>query len=81
MEKRVYPALSETVYWEKLSNGLTVAVVPRPGFSRKLAYFVTDYGAVHTDFAASTTCGTSTCSTALRYASRSMALPFSVAVP
>ena len=50
MEKRVYPALSEEIFWEKLPNGLTVAVVPRPGFSRKLAYFVTDYGAIHTEF-------------------------------
>ena len=50
MEKRVYPALSEEVFWKVLPNGLTVAVVPRPGFSRKLAYFVTDFGAIHTEF-------------------------------
>ena len=50
MEKRVYPALSEEIFWEVLPNGLTVAVVPRPGFSRKLAYFVTDFGAIHTEF-------------------------------
>ena len=50
MEKRTYPALSEEVFWDRLPNGLTIAVVPRPGFSRKLAYFVTDYGAIHTDF-------------------------------
>ncbi len=50
MEERRYDALSETVFWDKLPNGLTVAVVKRPGFSRKLAYFVTDYGAVHTEF-------------------------------
>ena len=50
MEKRVYPALTEEIYWDKLPNGLTVAVVPRPGFSKKLAYFVTDYGAIHTEF-------------------------------
>jgi len=50
MEKRVYPALSEEVFWKELPNGLTVAVVPRPGFSRKLAYFVTDFGAIHTEF-------------------------------
>ena len=45
-----YPMLDESLYRTRLSNGLTVAVVPRPGFSRKLAYFVTDYGAVHRDF-------------------------------
>ena len=50
MEKRIYPRLGETVFWDTLPNGLTVAVVPRPGFTRKLAYFVTDYGSIHTEF-------------------------------
>lgn len=45
-----YPRLGETVCWETLPNGLTVAVVPRPGFAKKLCYFVTDYGAIHTHF-------------------------------
>ena len=45
-----YPAWGERVFWEELPNGLTVAVVPKPGFSRKLAYFVTDYGSIHTEF-------------------------------
>ena len=48
--KKTYPRLGETVFWETLQNGLTVAVVPRPGFSKKLCYFVTDYGAIHTHF-------------------------------
>ncbi len=47
---RQYPALDERVAWEKLENGLTVAVLPRPGFSAKMAYLVADYGAVHTEF-------------------------------
>ena len=42
--------LDETVYMDTLSNGLRVCVLPRPGFSRKLAYFVTDFGAIHTQF-------------------------------
>ena len=50
MRKYEYPELSETLYMETLPNGLRVCVLPRPGFSRKLAYFVTDFGAVHTDF-------------------------------
>ena len=50
MFKQEYPRLDERVYREKLSNGLDVMVLPRPGFSRKIAYFVTDYGAIHTDF-------------------------------
>ena len=45
-----YPELDETCYKEVLENGLTVAVVKRPGFTKKLAYFVTDYGAIHTSF-------------------------------
>ena len=45
-----YPELDETCYKEVLENGLTVAVVKRSGFTKKLAYFVTDYGAIHTDF-------------------------------
>ncbi len=45
-----YPQLGEQICKTVLSNGLTVAVVPKPGFSRKLAYFVTDYGSIHTEF-------------------------------
>ena len=51
MEKRLYPALGETVVWDTLPNGLTVAVVPKPGFSKKLCYFVTDFGSIHRQFA------------------------------
>ena len=50
MEKTHYPMLDETVYRGKLPNGLTVAVVQRKDFSKKLAYFVTDYGSIHTEF-------------------------------
>ena len=50
MTEYQYPKLGERVWRKVLSNGLTVAVVPRPGFSRKLAYFVTDFGSIHTDF-------------------------------
>jgi len=50
MTKFEYPELGEVLYREQLSNGLTVIVLPRPGFSRKLAYFVTDFGSIHTDF-------------------------------
>ena len=45
-----YPELDEICYREVLENGLTVAVVKKEGFTKKLAYFVTDYGAVHTEF-------------------------------
>ena len=45
-----YPKLDETMHTVVLQNGLTVKVVPRPGFTRKMAYFVTDFGSIHTDF-------------------------------
>ena len=50
MKKTYYPELDETLYSCRLENGLTVLVVPRKGFTKKLAYFVTDYGSIHTDF-------------------------------
>ena len=45
-----YPELDETLYTQALPNGLTVCVVPRKGFTKSLAYFVTDYGSVHTEY-------------------------------
>ena len=50
MKKYEYPELGEILYKEQLSNGLTVCIAPRPGFTKKLAYFVTDFGSIHTDF-------------------------------
>lgn len=40
----------ETLYKTRLPNGLTVAVVPKKGFTKKIAYFVTDFGSIHQDF-------------------------------
>ncbi len=45
-----YPRLDEHLYKTVLPNGLTVMVCPRPGFTKNLAYFVTDFGAIHTEF-------------------------------
>ena len=50
MIRQYYPELDETLYREVLENGLTVAVLPRKDFTRKIAYFVTDYGSIHTAF-------------------------------
>ena len=50
MRRQYYEQLNETVFSCKMENGLTVQVVPRSGFSRKLAYFVTDFGSIHNDF-------------------------------
>ena len=36
MEKIFYPQVGETLYKAKLNCGLSVAVLPRPGFSKKL---------------------------------------------
>ena len=47
MELRHYPQLGEQLYFDRLENGLTVAIVPRKGFTKKLAYFVTDFGSIH----------------------------------
>ena len=52
MSQEYYSALSESLCKEVLPNGLTVLVNKRPGFTKKLCYFVTDFGAVHTEFTA-----------------------------
>ena len=50
MKRYSYPDLDETLYRETLPNGLEIAVAPRRGFARKIAYFVTNYGSIHTEF-------------------------------
>jgi len=45
-----YPDLDETLYRHTLGCGLELMVVPRKGFTKKLAYLVTDFGSIHTDF-------------------------------
>ena len=45
-----YPRLDEQVWRETLPNGLDVILLPRKGFTRKIAYFVSDFGSIHTDF-------------------------------
>ena len=50
MEQFFYPQVGETLYKTTLPCGLQVAVLPRPGFTKKLCYFVTDYGAIHREF-------------------------------
>ena len=50
MEIIRYPDLQETLYREILPNGLPVLIVPKPGFTKKLAYFVTDFGSIHTAY-------------------------------
>jgi len=50
MIKTYYPELDETLFREVLKCGLTVAVVPRKNFSKKIAYLAVDFGSIHTDF-------------------------------
>ena len=50
MSWQEYPHLDEMIYRKTLVNGLTLAVVPRKDFQKKLAYFVTDYGSIHTAY-------------------------------
>ena len=50
MEKTFYPQLGETLHHTVLPNGLTVFVNRRQDFSRKLAYFITDFGSIHQEF-------------------------------
>ena len=50
MERIYYPEVGETLYRTTLPCGLPIAVLPRPGFTKKLCYFVTDFGAIHTNF-------------------------------
>ena len=50
MTKTFYPRLDETVYRRTMENGLKLCVIQKPGFTRKCAYFVTNYGSVHTTF-------------------------------
>ena len=50
MSWQKYPQLDEQVYRKQLENGLTLMVVPRKGFQKKLVYFATDYGSIHTHY-------------------------------
>ena len=50
MKPKYYPELDETLYTRVMENGLTVCLIPKKGFTKKMAYFVTDYGSIHTDF-------------------------------
>ena len=50
MKRYSYPDLDETLYRETLPSGLQIAVVPRRGFAKKIAYLVTNYGSIHTEF-------------------------------
>ena len=50
MKKTCYKRLGETLYSERLPNGLRICVIPKRGFARKYAFLATNYGSVHTAY-------------------------------
>ena len=45
-----YEKTDEKAFCAQLPNGLTVKIVPKRGFTKSLAYFVTDFGSIHRQF-------------------------------
>lgn len=50
MQLTHYPALDEQLYTKVLPNGLPIVVLKKRGFSKKCAYFATNYGSIDTKF-------------------------------
>ncbi|NBI66232.1 insulinase family protein [Pseudoflavonifractor sp. 60] len=50
MEKLNFPRVGETMYHEKLENGLNVFVFPKPAFQKGYAFFATNYGGMDMRF-------------------------------
>ena len=45
-----YEQINEKMYTDRLPNGLSIFIVPKPGFHKKLAFFAADYGGVDRRF-------------------------------
>ena len=50
MERREFPLLGETCYFEQLENGLPVFVIPKPGYTKAHACLAVSYGGMHRRF-------------------------------
>ncbi|WP_159884281.1 EF-P 5-aminopentanol modification-associated protein YfmH [Paenibacillus puerhi] len=50
MQSIPYPQVKETLYTEQLPNGLTVYILPKPGFQKTYATFSTKYGSIDNHF-------------------------------
>ncbi|AMW98550.1 EF-P 5-aminopentanol modification-associated protein YfmH [Rummeliibacillus stabekisii] len=50
MEPIYFEQLDETLYYEKLENGLDVYILPKKGFSKTFVTFTTKYGSVDRSF-------------------------------
>ena len=50
MEKIYFDTLKETLYHEKMDNGLEVYLLPKQGFEKTYGLFSTKFGAIDTTF-------------------------------
>ena len=50
MKETFYERIGEAVCRERLTNGLEVCVMPKPGYAKKYAFFSTRYGGMDTRF-------------------------------
>lgn len=50
MKQNFYERIGESVYQETLPNGLKIFVIPKPGYTKKYAFFATRYGGMDTRF-------------------------------
>ena len=50
MHRVDYPLLDETVYYEKMENGLQVILIPKPGFAKTYGIITTDFGSIDNHF-------------------------------
>ena len=50
MEKIYFETLKETLYHEKMANGLQVYLLPKMGFEKTYGLFSTKFGAIDTTF-------------------------------
>ena len=50
MNRTQFPRLGETCFETELDNGLTICVIPRPGYLKSYAFFATGYGGMNLRF-------------------------------
>ena len=50
MKQIRYEQINETLYYEQLDNGLDVYILPKHGFSKSYATFITKYGSIDNHF-------------------------------
>lgn len=57
MNRTQFPRLGETCFETELDNGLTICVIPRPGYLKSYAFFATGYGGMNLQFSGRRTAG------------------------